>query len=475
MIMPCFVGGATVVKKYERFFSLIRISADAFTLIVSYLLSIMLDSYMDIYHDHLPCHPFAPFWMVPLLLVAYMVAGLYEPLRSYRFGKEIRMVIKAHAIGLGVIFSALFIGPQYLPHSREAAVYFASIGLTLMLLERISVRKWLRFMRRKGYNQKFLLMIGANALGIDFVRKVRSHPTFGYTLIGFLDDDVPPGESVAGVRVLGPSSMLPTMLERREVDEVVSVLPLQQADLHATFVQICEKAGVRIRIIPDYSLFLPHGFPKIDDFDGVPVLSVRKVPLDDPTLKLLKRAFDIVFSATALTCVSPLMIAIAIGIKLTSPGPLLFRQQRIGLNNRTFDMLKFRSMRVDKEETASTTWTTANDPRKTRFGAFLRKTSLDELPQFINVLMGDMSVIGPRPERPFFVEQFREEVPLYMVKHQVRPGITGWAQVNGWRGDTSIKKRIECDLYYIENWRVLLDLKIIFLTISKGLVNKNAY
>lgn len=177
----------------------------------------------------------------------------------------------------------------------------------------------------------------------------------------------------------------------------------------------------------------------------------------------------------ALIVLAPLLVFIAAGIKLTSPGPVLFRQTRIGMNKQPFEMLKFRSMRVADDNSSETVWTTSNDPRKTKFGSFLRKTSLDELPQFFNVLIGNMSLIGPRPERPFFVEQFREDIPRYMVKHQVKPGITGWAQVNGWRGDTSIEQRIECDLYYIENWDLLFDVKIFFLTIFKGLVNRNAY
>ena len=213
----------------------------------------------------------------------------------------------------------------------------------------------------------------------------------------------------------------------------------------------------------------------MDDLDGLPVIDTRRVPLDNWFKNALKRAFDIVFASVAILITSPVMLFSVLMIKLTSPGPVIFYQERVGLNRKKFMMYKFRSMRVQTDEEERVQWTTKDDPRKTKWGAFMRKTSIDELPQFFNVLKGDMSVVGPRPERPFFVEKFREEIPRYMIKHQVRPGITGWAQVNGLRGDTSIEERINYDLYYIENWTFLFDLQIIFMTVFKGLVNKNAY
>lgn len=203
------------------------------------------------------------------------------------------------------------------------------------------------------------------------------------------------------------------------------------------------------------------------------MINVRDIPLDIAANRLFKRTFDIVFSLFAIILTSPVMLAVAIGVKLTSRGPIIFKQERVGLNRRTFYMYKFRSMRLLPPGAADTGWTIENDPRRTKFGSFIRKTSLDELPQFFNVLLGHMSVVGPRPERPFFVDQFREEIPKYMVKHHVRPGITGWAQSNGLRGDTSIEERIKHDIFYIENWSLLFDIKIIFLTIRNGF--KNAY
>ena len=228
------------------------------------------------------------------------------------------------------------------------------------------------------------------------------------------------------------------------------------------------------KFIPDYNNVIPTK-PYTEDLQGLPVINIRRVPLSDPLNKWMKRGVDIFGAIVAIILFSPVMIVTAIMIKKTSPGPLIFSQERVGLQNCPFKMYKFRSMIVQDEKKEKKGWTTKDDPRVTTVGRFIRKTSIDELPQLFNVLRGDMSLVGPRPERPQFVEKFKEEIPRYMIKHQVRPGLTGWAQVNGYRGDTSIKKRIEHDLYYIENWTLGFDFKIIFLTFFKGFINKNAY
>jgi Undecaprenyl-phosphate glucose phosphotransferase len=215
--------------------------------------------------------------------------------------------------------------------------------------------------------------------------------------------------------------------------------------------------------------------PYLEDLDGLAVVNIRRVPLTNTGNMVIKRLIDIIGSVVAIVVFSPIMLITAVAVKLTSKGPLIFKQERVGLHNKSFKMYKFRSMEVQNVADENKGWTTKNDPRVTRIGKILRRTSIDELPQFFNVLKGDMSLIGPRPERPLFVEKFKEEIPRYMIKHQVRPGITGWAQVNGYRGDSSIKKRIEYDLYYIENWTIMFDFKILFLTFFKGFVNKNAY
>jgi len=267
---------------------------------------------------------------------------------------------------------------------------------------------------------------------------------------------------------------LDEILKIGRLDEIAITLGLQEYDKLERIVVLCEKSGVHTKFIPDYLKIIPTT-PYTENLLGLPVIHIRYVPLNDSFNRTLKRTVDIFGAIVALIIFSPIMLIAAIGVKLSSPGPVFFKQERIGLHNRPFMMYKFRSMAQQTEADEAKGWTKKNDPRVTGFGRFIRKTSIDELPQMWNVLKGDMSLIGPRPERPQYVEKFKEEIPRYMVKHQVRPGITGWAQVNGYRGDTSISKRIECDLYYIENWSIGLDFKIIFLTFFKGFINKNAY
>ena len=277
-----------------------------------------------------------------------------------------------------------------------------------------------------------------------------------------------------GIKKIGTLSDLAAYLEKTSLDEVAITLNLNEYHKLEQIVAICEKSGVHTKFVPDYYNFISTN-PYTEDLDGLPVINIRNVPLTNTMNKLIKRLIDIIGSIIALILFSPIMLIVAILVKKSSPGPIIFAQERIGLGNKPFKMYKFRSMGVQDPKKEAKEWTTKNDVRVTPVGRVIRKTSLDELPQFWNVLKGDMSLIGPRPERPLFVEKFKEEIPRYMIKHQVRPGITGWAQVNGFRGDTSIRSRIEHDLYYIENWSLGLDIKILFLTFFKGFVNKNAY
>ena len=274
--------------------------------------------------------------------------------------------------------------------------------------------------------------------------------------------------------MLGRIDNLEIILPQNRLDEIIITLGLAEYHKLERIVKMCEKSGVHTKFVPDYNKVIPSR-AYTEDIQGLPVVNIRRVPLNDPLNRWLKRIVDIFGAIVAIILFSPVMLITAIVIKATAPGPLIFVQERVGLHNRPFKMYKFRSMVVQSEETEKGEWTTQNDPRVTPVGKFIRRTSIDELPQLFNVLKGNMSLVGPRPERPQFVEKFKEEIPRYMIKHQVRPGITGWAQVNGYRGDTSIYKRIEYDLYYIENWTLGLDIKIIILTFVKGFINKNAY
>ena len=329
-------------------------------------------------------------------------------------------------------------------------------------------------MRENGFNIKHILLVGVSDSTTELLIRINENKQWGYNVVGILDDNKIKGSKIRGINVLGNLSELEKYLNELKTDDVFITLEMGEYNKLGDIIEACEKNGVRTNIIPGYYKYIPAK-PYVEEIDGLPVINIRYVPLDNIMNKTIKRVLDIIGSIVAIILFSPFMLLSAAVIKLTSKGPVLFKQERIGLNKKGFMMLKFRSMHVQMEEDEKVKWTTMNDPRKTKFGNFIRKTSIDELPQFFNVLNGSMSLVGPRPERPFFVEQFKQEIPKYMIKHQVRPGITGWAQVNGWRGDTSIKKRIECDLYYIENWSLLFDVKIILLTIFSGFINKNAY
>ena len=321
------------------------------------------------------------------------------------------------------------------------------------------------------YKRQF---IGFSTSAAAYIDRIKSNPQWGLKVHGIFDDLVSDNFEYRGIKKIGTLSDLAAYLEKTSLDEVAITLNLNEYHKLEQIVAICEKSGVHTKFVPDYYNFISTN-PYTEDLDGLPVINIRNVPLTNTMNKLIKRLIDIIGSIIALILFSPIMLIVAILVKKSSPGPIIFAQERIGLGNKPFKMYKFRSMGVQDPKKEAKEWTTKNDVRVTPVGRVIRKTSLDELPQFWNVLKGDMSLIGPRPERPLFVEKFKEEIPRYMIKHQVRPGITGWAQVNGFRGDTSIRSRIEHDLYYIENWSLGLDIKILFLTFFKGFVNKNAY
>ena len=341
-------------------------------------------------------------------------------------------------------------------------------------MERLWIRAFLRSIRKKGYNQKHILLVGYSKAAEQYIDRIRQNPQWGYQVRGILDDNIARGTMYKGVKVIGSIGNLAYILPENKLDEIAITLGLEEYYKLGKIVAECEKSGVHTKFIPDYGNIIPTR-PYTEDLMGLPVINIRYVPLSNTFNAMVKRMTDIVGSLICIVIFSPVMLVSAALVKATSKGSLIFKQERVGLHNKPFWMYKFRTMYVQTEEEEKKGWTQKNDPRVTSVGKFLRKTSLDEFPQLFNVLKGDMSLVGPRPERPQYVEKFREEIPRYMIKHQVRPGMTGWAQVNGYRGDTSIKKRIEHDLYYIENWTLGLDIKILFLTVFKGFINKNAY
>ncbi len=411
--------------------------------------------------------------IVPGYLILYNTFDLYSSKRTAKTIYEIFNIIKANTVGLLAVMVVLY-AINIPDFSRGMVGVFYGINIVAESLMRKSVRYGLRRMRRKGYNVKHILLVGYSRAGEEYINKIKANPEWGYEVCGILDDHVPVGAVYKGVRVTGEIETLQTVLTDNQLDEIGITLSLSDYDRLEAIVKLCEKSGVHTKFIPDYNSVIPSR-PYLEDLDGLAVVNIRRVPLNNMANMLMKRLVDIAGALVAIVLCSPFMLTAAIAVKVTSRGPLIFKQERVGLHNKPFQMYKFRSMEVQSDAEEKKGWTVKNDPRVTKVGRLLRSTSIDELPQLFNVLKGDMSMIGPRPERPLFVEKFREEIPRYMIKHQVRPGITGWAQVNGYRGDTSIKKRIEYDLYYIENWSMAFDMKILFLTFFRGFINKNAY
>lgn len=465
-----------MIKENQNYFNFILILADMVTIICALILAWYLRFQTNVFGDVGVSGWGFTYYMVPLIfilplfLVLYYIFGLYRPRRTKTLISEIGDIIKANFTGLVVLTTLLFL-LEAMDYSRIVLVAFMTLSTIFTIVERMFFRNSLRVIRTRGFNKKHILVVGAGDLAIKFAQRIEENPYIGYNIIGFLDDKLEKGHQILHFEVIGGFADMESIILNRPLDRVVITISPHEHNL-MELVNLCEKQGVKAVIIPEFSQYFPAR-PNIDMLDDIPIIDVRYVPLDNLYKKFLKRIFDCVAATLAIIILSPIIVATAVVVKISSPGSVIYKQERVGLNRKNFQIYKFRSMK--EEPDTSQQWTTEDDPRKTRIGTFIRRTSIDEFPQFFNILKGDMSLIGPRPERPVFVEEFREVVPKYMIKHYVRPGMTGWAQVNGWRGNTSIQKRIEHDIYYVENWTLLLDLKIFFLTFIKGFIHKNAY
>lgn len=393
---------------------------------------------------------------------------LYKSQRFNSRYREILSVFKAHTQGFlsFVIFLYFLYGEKI---SRVHLLIYFAIAAFSFILVRISIRNFLRYLRRKGKNLRYILLVGDGKQLVDYIHTVYDFKDAGIRFSGWLE----PGK-LAGtfdnIEVLDGS-----LLEKKEEispDSIVIGYSTKNSHRVEEILKDIHNDIIPIQVLPD----LPFSFigQKVEDFAGVPLISVNTPNFSQIDL-FLKRMMDLVLCSIGVLLISPFLAIIAIAVKVSSPGPILFGQRRMGLDGQEFRMWKFRTMKVASDEDQTTEWSNKDNPRKTVVGNFLRKTSLDELPQLWNVIAGDMSLVGPRPEQPYFVDKFRGEIPLYMLRHKMKAGITGWAQVNGWRGDTDLNKRIECDIFYIKNWSLWLDIKIIFLTFWKGFINKNAY
>ena len=469
-----------MIKDNQRHFNRLHVLIDACIIAVSYMLAwwvqfqLLNNTSGLVFRHYMSILPL----LVPLYVVIYALFGLYTTKSVRRKRVEVEKIVQANTIGLVLFMTALFFfrgNLEFTNHfSRMLLAWFYLINITLECLFRNFIRLALQHIREKGFNQKHMILVGYSRAAEEYIDRIKANPEWGYDIMGILDDNVQPGMKYRGVEVIGRTEEIAGVLEAAKPDEIAITLGLSEYSKLEHIVAVCEKSGVHTKFIPDYNNIIPTR-PYTEDLMGLPVINIRHVPLTNTFNAFMKRCVDLGGSVFAIILFSPVMLITAIAIKLTSPGPLIYTQERVGLHKKTFRMYKFRSMDVQSPKKERGAWTVPGDPRVTKVGKIIRKTSIDELPQLFNILKGDMSLVGPRPERPFFVEKFREEIPRYMIKHQVRPGMTGWAQINGYRGNTSIRKRIEYDLYYIENWTLGFDIKILFLTIFKGFINKNAY
>lgn len=458
-----------MIRKNQKIINLLNILSDAALIFISYFAALALRfEVLDGKESLLPLHSgtylaVAAGYSVLLVLV-YCCFHMYG---SYRFkdpGSEIVSLLLINGIGVLTLMALLYF-TRIVDFSRLAIFFFWLFSSLFTIAKRTIVRAALRHYRKLGYNQKHVILVGSGHFAHQYAEDIQANPHMGFTLDGYVSREVRQG---LGKR-LGSYEELEEILLHNNPDELIVALEPQEIGYMRPILAAADKEGVRISIIPFYNDYFPS-HPTIDVVGRTKLVNMRATPLDNLAWAMVKRAGDIVGSLAGIVLTSPIMLITAIGVKLSSPGPILFKQERMGKDKKIFKMWKFRSMRITGTEDIG--WSTENDPRKTKFGSFIRKFSIDELPQFFNVLAGQMSMVGPRPEVPYYVRQFKEEIPLYLVRQQVRPGMTGWAQVHGLRGDTSIEARVEYDIWYIENWSVGLDSKILFRTVFGGMVNR---
>lgn len=405
-------------------------------------------------------------------LIVFPWFGLYRSWRGESAFHQLRIAFIAWTVVWLTVLVALFSFKASAEYSRIWVTVWYFMTLITMITVRRLIYYLLNELREKGFNHKKIVIYGAGVLGGEILNRVQAAKWTGLDVIALFDDNAALENSeLSGVRILTDSKTLSEYVKNHNVDEVWLTLPLRAEDKVKSIMYELRHNVVNIKLLPDIfgMRLINHS---VGEMLGLPIVNLSSTPMDGSN-QLLKAIEDKLLSIIIIVLISPLLLIVASGVKLTSPGPVLFRQERVGWNGDIFTMLKFRSMPMDVEKD-NVSWGGAKDKTSTKFGAFIRKTSLDELPQFFNVLKGDMSIVGPRPERKVFVDQFKEEIPDYMKKHLVKAGVTGWAQINGWRGDTDLTKRIEYDMFYIENWSLWFDLKIIFLTVFKGFMNKNA-
>jgi Undecaprenyl-phosphate glucose phosphotransferase len=467
-----------LLKKYNQVFITILFLLDLFFIALAWFLAYLVrfeSGIISVTKEIPSWGQHLPLLVLNLLVcsVVFNMMGIYRTRRLSSLPDEIFDLIKAMTVSILIFVFLTYFFKEY-RYSRLTILYFWLISLLFIGLSRFYARHVLRSLRKRGFNLRYVLILGEGDLARKLVQSFHGHPELGLKAMGLLSDSREKiGQMIEGVRVIGTHEDLHQVLKQAGIDQVFIALPFHD---HEKIKDILGSLGnelVNIKVVSDlYDFVTLRG--GVEELDGLPIINIQDTPLHGWG-KIAKRALDMTLSVAGLLILSPLMGGIAVLIKLTSPGPVLFKQERMGFDGAIFKMLKFRSMVVDAERETGSVWARPHDPRRTSIGKILRKTSLDELPQLLNVLNGEMSLVGPRPERPELIEKFKHNIPNYMLRHKIKAGLTGWAQVNGWRGNTSLEKRIEHDLYYIENWSISFDLRILFMTLWKGLISKQAY
>ncbi len=480
---------ASILKRFGSVLSVVLYCTDLLVVATAWIGAYLLTSHSQILQGDFSNLSVPRPHLLFLPVVLFVFTLVFKFLHIYRAKRDQTIYREQSAIVRAVLLAVLFVyGVSHLAFQQDPGRFFTLafwlLSTIFLLLSRTGIRTFLRSIRKRGYNLRYVVLVGAGRNGRNVLQEIRDNPWLGLVVVGFIDNGYQVGQKIDGERVLGKIGDLKTLVRQYSIDQVFITLPAKKIGLIETIAEGLLDEVVSIRIVPE--IFAKGRIREydIDSISTLPVFTVHSNPIDNAYWLAMKRLVDILFSLLALIVFGPMMLFIALIVKMSSNGPVFYKQERVGHNGRPFTMLKFRTMRVSTETEAqelakahdvTELFTKVDDPRKTHFGSFLRRTSLDEFPQFLNVLKGDMSIVGPRPERPLIVEQLKYEYPQYSQRHKIKTGITGWAQINGWRGNTSLEKRVEHDLYYIKHWSLFFDIKIMLLTVVRGFVNKNAY
>lgn len=457
-------------ERNQAFLKWINLLSDVFLIYISYIIAVYIrfELFSGVVSLHLASSKFRFFALIYSLAVTTVLffAKLYQPRRMHMMGGVIFKILFINGLGTLMFITCLYL-LRVMDFSRWTLFGFWLISSLAVICKHALVRLVLHYYRKRGYNLRYVAIAGSGRLAFQYKQDILNNPQFGYYIVGYFCKGGSTGISEGLGDYLGPYEDIASYLEHNDIDELVIALEPYEVSFMKYVLEAADKEGIKVTLIPFYNEIYP-AHPTFEIIGNSKTINLRATPLDNIGWALVKRGMDIIGSLVAIILFSIPMVIVAIGVRLSSPGPVFFKQERVGLGKKPFRMLKFRSMRTDIDHNG---WSTDEDERKTKFGSFIRKFSLDELPQLFNVLVGQMSLVGPRPELPLYVSQFKEEVPLYLVRQQVRPGMTGWAQVNGLRGNTSIEARVEYDIWYIENWSVGLDIRILFKTVFGGMMN----